>query len=268
MATAVVTGAARGIGREVAIRLAGKGYDVLVTDVDEAGAQATAAAIGDRARAMRQDVRDPDSHREAARVAAERGPIAVWVNNAGVLRTEKVWEHSDEDVRVMTEANLLGVMWGSRAAVDAMRAGGGHLINLASMSAFGPVPGLAVYGATKHGVLAFTESLQGDLDEAGVPIRVHAVCPDGVDTRMVGERIDDPDAAIIFSSGKNLLDPADVAERIVEALDSKALLLAIPRTRVPLLRLSGAYPRFGLKMAALFKKVGEWNRKKRSDQEG
>ncbi|MEA2387042.1 MAG: hypothetical protein QOJ22_1216 [Thermoleophilaceae bacterium] len=262
MATAVVTGAARGIGREVAIRLAGRGYDVLVTDVDEAGAQATAAAIGERAWAIRQDVRDPESHRQAARAAAERGPVEVWVNNAGVLRTEKVWEHSDDDVRMMVEANLLGLFWGSRAAVDAMRAGGGHLINLASMSAFGPVPGLAVYGATKHGVLAFSESLQGDLDEERIAIRVHAVCPDGVDTRMVGERADDPDAAIIFSAGKKLLDPADVAERIVALLDSKAIVLAIPRTRVPLLRLTGRYPRLGLKLAALFKKVGERNRRK------
>jgi NAD(P)-dependent dehydrogenase (short-subunit alcohol dehydrogenase family) len=262
MATAVVTGAGRGIGREVAIRLARRGYDVLVTDVDEAGAQATADAIGERAWAMRQDVRDPDAHRAAAQAARERGPIAVWVNNAGVLRTEKVWEHSDDDVRVMAEANLLGVIWGSRAAVDAMREGGGHIINLASMSAFGPVPGLAVYGATKHGVLAFSESLQGDLEEAGVPIRVHAVCPDGVDTRMVGERADDPDAAIIFSAGKNLLDPADVADRMMELLDSNAIILAIPRARVPLLRLTGAYPRVGLKLAALFKKVGEFNRKR------
>jgi NAD(P)-dependent dehydrogenase (short-subunit alcohol dehydrogenase family) len=262
MATAVVTGAARGIGREVAIRLAQRGYDVLVTDVNEAGAQATADAIGDRGWAMSQDVRDPDSHRAVAQAAASRGPVEVWVNNAGVLRTEKAWEHTDDEVRMIAEVNLLGVLWGCRAAVEAMRAGGGHVINLASMSAFGPVPGLAVYGATKHGVLAFTESLQGDLAEAGIDIRMHAVCPDGVDTRMVGERVDDPDAAIIFSAGKKLLDPGEVADRIMELLDSTAIVLTIPRYRVPLLRLTHRYPRFGLKLAALFKKIGERNRKK------
>lgn len=262
MATAVVTGAGRGIGREVALRLARRGYDVLVTDVDEATAHATADAIGERAWSMAQDVRDPDSHRAVARAAAERGPVEAWVNNAGVLRTEKVWEHSDDDVRLMAEANLLGVFWGARAAVDAMRADGGHLINLASMSAFGPVPGLAVYGATKHGVLGFSESLQGDLDEAKIPIRVHVVCPDAVDTRMVGERAADPDAAIIFSAGKKLLDAGDVAERIVGLLDSTEIVLAIPRTRVPLLRFTGRYPRIGLKIVALFKKVGERNRRK------
>ena len=85
------------------------------------------------------------------------------------------------------------------------------------------MPGLAVYGATKHGVVAFSESLQGDLDEAGIPIRVHAVCPDGVDTGMVSERAGDDDAAIIFSAGKKLLDPGEVADRIVALLDSKEL---------------------------------------------
>jgi NAD(P)-dependent dehydrogenase (short-subunit alcohol dehydrogenase family) len=262
MATAVVTGAARGMGREVAIRLARRGYDVLVTDVNEAGAQATADEIGERAWAMAQDVRDPASHRAVAHAAAERGPVEVWVNNAGVLRTEKVWEHSDDDVRTIVDANLLGVICGSRAAVGAMRPHGGHLINLGSMSAFGPVPGLAIYGATKHGVVAFSESLQGDLDEAGIPIHVHVVCPDGVDTGMVREREGDEDAAIIFSAGKKLLDPGEVADRIVGLLDSKALLLVIPRTRVPLLRFTGRYPRVGLKLAALFKKVGERNRQK------
>jgi short-subunit dehydrogenase len=143
-----------------------------------------------------------------------------------------------------------------------MRPHGGHLINLGSMSAFGPVPGLAVYGATKHGVVAFSASLQGDLDEAGIPIRVHAVCPDAVDTGMVSERAADDDAAIIFSSGKTLLDPGDVADRMVGLLDSKALLLAVPRARVPLLRLTSWFPRFGLKSAAFFKKVGERNRRK------
>ena len=262
MATAVVTGAARGMGREVAIRLARRGYDVLVTDVNEEAARATAEAIGERAWAMAQDVRDDASHRAVAQAATQRGPVEVWVNNAGVLRTEKVWEHSDEDVRMIVEANLLGVIAGSRAAVDAMRTAGGHLINLGSMSAFGPVPGLAVYGATKHAVVAFSQSLQGDLDEAGIPIRVHAVCPDAVDTGMVSERAHDADAAIIFSAGKKLLDPGEVADRMVEMLDSDKLVVAIPRARVPLLRLSGAFPRFGLKSAALFKKVGERNRNK------
>ena len=80
-------------------------------------------------------------------------------------------------------------MHGSRAAVAAMREdGGGHILNIASMSSFGPVPGLAVYAATKAAVLSFSAGLQGDLDLAGIPIRVHVLCPDAADTAMVQTR--------------------------------------------------------------------------------
>ena len=109
----------------------------------------------------------------------------LWVNNAGVLYTGDVWEHEDEVIRQMTDVNVLGMFWGARAAVDAMRAEGGHLINIASLSAVTPVPGLAVYGATKQAVLGFSISLAGDLDRAGVPIHVSAVCPHAINTDMV-----------------------------------------------------------------------------------
>src|ERR687895_688849 len=98
--------------------LAGRGYTVLARDIDAGAGGATADAIGGFA--MKLDVRDPEAHRAAARAAAERGPLEVWVNNAGVMRPGAAWEHSDEDVRLTCEVNLLGGVWGSLAAVDAM----------------------------------------------------------------------------------------------------------------------------------------------------
>jgi NAD(P)-dependent dehydrogenase (short-subunit alcohol dehydrogenase family) len=249
------------MGREIARQLAARGYGVLATDVNLEAARETAELLGDRVWPMALDVRDPDAHRGAAAAAAERGPLKVWVNNAGILRTEKAWAHSDEEVRVMVEANLLGVVWGSRVAVEAMRQTGGDIINMASMSSFGPVPGLAVYGATKHAVLGFSGSLQGDVDQAGIPIRVHAVCPDGVDTGMVRERQAEPDSAIIFSAPR-LLDPADVAEKAIALLDSEKIVLAIPRNRAWLTRTMAAFPRANLRMLELFRKVGERKRQK------
>ena len=261
MDTAVVTGAGRGIGREIARMLAARGLDVLVTDVNEQAAQETAAQLGPRAWAMAQDVRDPAGHRAVAAAAAERGPIRVWVNNAGVLRTEKSWEHSDEDVRMLAEVNFLGVLWGSRAAVDAMRAAGGDLVNIASMSAFGAVPGLAIYGATKHGVRAFTESLQGDLDDARIPIRTHAICPDGVDTGMVRERQGDEDAAIIFSAPR-LMRPEEIAQKVGSVIGKRKPLVAIPRGRMVLTRTMALFPSLSLRLLPLFKKAGERKRAK------
>jgi NAD(P)-dependent dehydrogenase (short-subunit alcohol dehydrogenase family) len=257
--TAVVTGAGRGIGREIARLLVARGHRVLVTDVAEETARETAEQLGERAWPMALDVRDPDAHRAAAAAASERGPVKVWVNSAGVLRTEKSWEHGDDEVRLMVEANLLGVIWGSRAAVEAMRPTGGDIVNMASMSSFGPVPGLAVYGATKHAVLGFTESLQGDLDDAGIPIRTHAICPDAVDTGMVRERERDEEAAIIFSAPR-FLSAEEVAQKAVSAIGQRKPVVVIPPSRGVLVRSMALFPRLNLKLLPLFKTAGEKKR--------
>jgi NAD(P)-dependent dehydrogenase (short-subunit alcohol dehydrogenase family) len=248
------------MGREIARLLAARGHGVVATDVNPEGAAETAELLGDQVWPLAVDVRDPEAHRAAAVAAGERGTLKAWFNNAGILRTDKAWAHSDDEVRAVVEANLLGVIWGSRTAVEAMRSTGGHIVNMASMSSFGPVPGLAVYGATKHAVLGFSGSLQGDLQQEGIPIRVHVVCPDAVDTGMVRERQADPDAAIIFS-GPKLLDPADVAEKAVALLDTRKLVLAIPRNRAWLTRTMAAFPRGDLRMLELFRRLGERKRR-------
>jgi NAD(P)-dependent dehydrogenase (short-subunit alcohol dehydrogenase family) len=218
---AVVTGAGRGMGREIALLLATRGYSVLATDVDAGAAADTAQLIGDSAWSSAQDVRDPNSHRAVAAAAAERGPIKVWVNNAG----------------------------------------GGDIINMASMSSFGPAPGLGVYGATKHAVLGFSGSLQGDLSEEGIPIRVHAVCPDGVDTGMVRERLAEPDSAIILSAPR-LLSADEVAKRAVALIGTNRMVEAIPRWRAWTVRLTAPFPRLNLRLAAFFRRIGERKRRK------
>ncbi len=260
---AVVTGAGRGFGREIAKRLSGRGYTVLATDIDAEAAQRTAEQVGGFS--ARLDVRDPDAHREAARLAVERGPLEVWVNNAGVLRTRKSWEHSDQEVRLLAEVNVLGVIWGSRAAIEAMRGSGGqnmHLINLASLSALAPVPGLAVYAATKHAVLGFTQSLQGDLRAAGIPITVHAVCPDGADTEMTRERAAEHESAIIWSAPR-MLSAEEVADGVIGLLDSKQLVLVIPRWRGWAARSTALAGRNAVAGAEALRKLGERRRSRR-----
>lgn len=251
------------MGRETARRLAARGYQVLVTDLNEAAAQETAALIGGGAWAQAQDVREPDSHRAVAEAAAARGRLKVWVNNAGVLKTEKIWDHSDADVRLMVEANLMGVIWGARAAVQAMRADpdGAHIINMASMASFGPVPGLGVYGATKHAVLGLTESLQGDLSISGIPIRVHAVCPDLVDTGMMREHAGNPEYALGFT-GTKIYTPEQISDEIIKLLDGDRIVLSLPRNRMVLARMSGIWPRSGIKIARAFRSLGERQQKK------
>lgn len=261
---AVVTGAGRGFGRAIAQRLAARGLTVLATDVDAEAAAATADAVGGFS--MRLDVRDPEAHRTAALAAAERGPLDVWVNNAGVMRTVKCWEQPDDEVRLECEVNLMGVIWGSRAAVGAMRANGArgaHIVNIASLSALLPVPGLAVYTATKHAVLGFSTSLQGDLYDAGIPITVHAVCPDGADTPLVREHDDEDEAAIIWS-GPRMLTADEVAAHVVGLLDGKRLVHVIPRWRGWGARINAMSGRAGLKAAPLLRRAGERRRARAS----
>ncbi|MDQ2940148.1 MAG: SDR family oxidoreductase, partial [Actinomycetota bacterium] len=184
MQTAVVTGAGRGIGREIARVLAERDFVVLVTDVDEALAAETARQCGEGAWSLKLDVRDPEAHAAAAAAARERGPVAVWVNNAAVLRTGHAWDHPQEDIRLLIDTNVLGVIHGSRAAVEAMPEGG-DIVNVASLAAFATPPGMAVYSATKHAVLGFSLALRADLERSETPVRVHVLCPGAVDTEMV-----------------------------------------------------------------------------------
>jgi NAD(P)-dependent dehydrogenase (short-subunit alcohol dehydrogenase family) len=256
MKTAVVTGAGKGLGRRIAEGLAGKGFTVLVTDIDEQAAKATAEAIGNDAWAVQQDVRDPDSHRRVAEAAAARGPVRVWVNNAGVLSLGPAWEIDDETVRRHVEVNVLGVIWGSRAAIGVMGSEAGHIINIASISSLTPAPGLAVYGATKNAVLAFSISLEGDIRRAQKPIEVSAVCPDAIDTDMVQDVSESAEAGLLFSA-KKLLTPEQVALVVLDLVDKPRLVVTVPRVRGMLAHALRPFPRAGLRVLEPFRRLGE-----------
>jgi short-subunit dehydrogenase len=230
--SAVVTGAARGFGKEIARRLVARGHHVLITDVDAAAVTAA---------------------------AAELGPVTVWVNNAGVLRAGKAWELSEDDVDGQVAVNLLGVVHGSRAAVEAMRGRGGHLLNIASMSAHGPVPGLAVYAATKAAVLSFTTSLAGELALARLPIRAHALCPDAADTALVRDEQAHADTAILFSR-PTLLSADAVADAAVALLAGRRIVRSLPPARAGLARVGGLLPVVGLPVLARLRARGERRR--------
>ena len=257
--SAVVTGAARGFGKEIARRLVARGHHVLITDVDAAAVTAAAAELGEGCTGVVADARSAADHRRAADAAAELGPVTVWVNNAGVLRAGKAWELTEDDVDGQVAVNLLGVVHGSRAAVEAMRGRGGHLLNIASMSAHGPVPGLAVYAATKAAVLSFTTSLAGELALARLPIRAHALCPDAADTALVRGEQAHADTAILFSR-PTLLSADAVADAAVALLAGRRIVRSLPPARAGLARVGGLLPVVGLPVLARLRARGERRR--------
>lgn len=248
---AVVTGAGRGLGRNIAERLARKNMHVVCTDIDEGAARVTAAVV--EGTAVAQDVRDPDSHREVANVARQQGNLAVWINNAGVLAVGDTWDVQDAAVRRMVEVNLLGVIWGCHAAVGAMTEG--TIVNIASISSLVPAPGLAVYGATKHGVLGYSLSLAGELRRAGKPISVSALCPDAIAGDFTKAVEHDAAASLLFSSGQ-LLSLGEVADAAVELVEHPRLVRTIPAYRAALIHLLRPFPWLGLPLLEQFAKLG------------
>ncbi|HEY0903036.1 MAG TPA: SDR family oxidoreductase [Marmoricola sp.] len=246
-AGAVVTGAGRGLGRQVARLLADRGHRVLVTDVDATAAATVAEEIGRGAIALAVDVRD-QAQVEASRdaILEHAGRLDVWVNNAGILITGPAWDQDEATRRLMVEVNTLGTINGTVAALEAMRReGGGHVVNIVSLAGLTAVAGEAVYAASKHAVLGFSLSTMADLKVAGVTgIDISCVCPDGIWTPMLHDKLDDPASALSFS-GK-LLQPEEVVEAVDKVLDKPRLVTAVPAWRGLQVRLADALPRLGL----------------------
>jgi NAD(P)-dependent dehydrogenase (short-subunit alcohol dehydrogenase family) len=250
--SAVVTGAARGIGRAVATRLVAAGYSVVITDLDAGAVQATAAEIG--ATGVAQDVRDPASHRAVAEVALGLAPLGVWVNNAGVGWDGDLAALSDDQVRGLVDVNLLGVLWGMRAALDAFGPAGapsGSVVNVASLSGLGPVPGLSVYAATKAAIVSITTSVALEVPSG---VGVHAVLPDGVATAMVEAMSDDGTGKRLVRSGGRLLTVDEIADAVLGLVGSRRVLRTLPGWRGGAMRGAALAPSLASAGIALF----EW----------
>ncbi|MDO5628337.1 MAG: SDR family NAD(P)-dependent oxidoreductase [Mobilicoccus sp.] len=240
---AVVTGAGGGLGEQIARVLIERGHTVLVADVDFDAATRVASTLGVRAIPFQLDVRDADQvEQAAAEIITHAGRLAVWINNAGVLTTGPAWEQSPQVRARMIEVNSLGLINGTVAAIGAMRdAGGGHILNIVSLAGLSPVPGEAVYAASKHAALGFSLSTNADLRLAGIrDIAISCICPDGIWTPMLHDRLTDPDAALSFSG--ELFTAEQVAEAVRRVLDSPRPVTALPRWRGILLRVVAAFP--------------------------
>lgn len=241
--TVVVTGAGRGLGAVMVQQLRDSGFDVVATDI--AGTDEVL------------DVRDA----QACRALAARVQPDVWINNAGVLVPGSSSQQPDADIVHAVTVNLLGVMHGTRAAVEVMRQrsggkGHGHVINIGSLASWVPVPGEAVYAATKAGVLSFTLGLEGDLQAEGVHgIRFSVICPDGMLTPMITEELDNPAIALTFS-GLRLVTPEEVSAAVVKVLRRPRRVVSVPHWRGAQVRLLGVAPDVMLSAAGLFTRLG------------
>ena len=175
--TAIVTGAARGIGEATARLLVAEAGSVLLCDVLDERGEAVAAELGPQAAYAHLDVTDPSDWQKAVAVACERfGQLDVLVNNAGIARPAAIEDSSREDYHATVAVNLTGVWLGLRAAIAALRAaGGGSIVNISSAAGMMSSPGNGAYAATKWAVRGLTKTAAVEFGPDGV--RVNSVHP-------------------------------------------------------------------------------------------
>ena len=191
-ATAVITGAASGIGRALAIELATRGSNLALSDVDDAGLSDTAGRCEDaakgsgKARAYHLDVADRQAFTaHAGEVAAEFGRIDMVFNNAGVAVTATVEEMRWEDFDWLIGINLWGVIHGSKIFLPYLiESGDGYLVNISSVFGLIGVPTQSAYNAAKFGVRGFTEALREEMLMNRRPVTVCCVHPGGIRTNI------------------------------------------------------------------------------------
>ncbi len=202
--TAVVTGAARGMGRAFTAALAARGVNVVAADINDVDMKAAAEEIArelaadpradapGRVAARRVDVVDPEQHEALARAAVEEfGSLDYWINNAGVFPYAPVGEITAEQMSSVLDVNVQGVLHGSQAAARHMGPGGA-IVNMSSVSAVRVRRGRAAYCASKAAVAHLTESLAVELGDLG--LRVNSIAPGFIDTEMTRWLQDDPEA--------------------------------------------------------------------------
>lgn len=175
---AVVTGGASGIGRGIASRLIAQGMNVVIADIEQKALDSTAAAIG--ATAIRTDVSSLDSVTALADEVRRRfGSVHVVCNNAGVGSVGRLESMTIADWQWMLGVNLWGVIHGVSAFLPMLKANveGGQIVNTASMGGLATLPGLGGYTTTKFAVVAFSETLAGELEAERSRVGVTILCP-------------------------------------------------------------------------------------------
>jgi len=209
---ALVSGAASGIGRGCALRLAAEGAAVLVTDLQADGGAETVSLIeqtGGRAAFVSHDVRSEEAWQDTVAAASDKfGGLHVLVNNAGIGIGASIIEMSLADWQRQQSINLDGVFLGMKHCIPLMlTSGGGSIVNISSVAGLRGSPRMAGYCATKGGVRLMTKAVARECAAEGWPIRVNSVHPGVIDTPIWTTA-----GATTIEPGTNAVDPDELAK--------------------------------------------------------
>ncbi len=239
--TVAITGGARGIGRATAQAFLRQGMRVAIGDVDLRAAQQTAKEIGGLTHpstiALGLDVTERQSFsRFLDGVEEQLGPLDVLVNNAGIMPLGRFVDEDDLTTRRMIDINLHGVILGMKLALALMvPRDRGHIVNIASQAGKIGTPGGATYSASKHAVVGLTEAVRGEMRLMGANVDLSYVMPSVVATELGG--------GLPTTRGVKTLEPTEVADAIVEALQHGTVDVWVPKSDKPLNAITGLLPR-------------------------
>ena len=232
-----ITGGARGIGKATTAALVRRGARVAIGDLDESLAEQTAGELGGNVVSFPLDVTDRSSF-ESFLDGAEKelGPIDVVINNAGIMPLNPLTDETDETARLMVDINLHGVLFGTKLAMQRMvPRRSGHIVNIASQAGKAGFPGGATYCATKHAVVGLSEAARAELRDSNVEVSV--VMPAVVNTEL--------GSGLMQARGVKTLEPEDVAEAIVEALETNRFEVWVPKETQAIATVMNVMPRRG-----------------------
>jgi short-subunit dehydrogenase len=259
----VVTGAARGIGRAVARRAVEAGARVVLADVDIEALEEERRTLNGSFPGILAAPVDVTCSRSLAALAGRTllgfGRVDALIHCAGILRPGRLGRVPERDLRAEVEVNLLGTILATRAFLPAFeRQGHGHFLLVASLGGIAPLPGEAVYAATKFGVRGFGLSLALELRGSGIDVTV--VCPDSVATGQLACEAREGGSSLSFSGP--VLTPEEVADAILGACLRPRGEILIPAVRGWLTRLVNLSPRIMARLYPALDRVGEQGRRR------
>jgi NAD(P)-dependent dehydrogenase (short-subunit alcohol dehydrogenase family) len=219
-AVVAITGGARGIGLATAKAFAARGARVAIGDLDGDATDEVAHGIGPTAIGLQLDVTDRESFADFVEaVENQLGPIDVIVNNAGIMPAGPFLDEKPETSDAQIDVNLRGPIHGMKLALPGMiDRGQGHVVNVASMAGKAHIPGLAVYNATKYGVVGLSEAVRDELDGTGVTLT--AILPTAVKTELISG---------LPAKGLMAVTPERVANAVVDSVGHRRAEVAVPR---------------------------------------
>ena len=230
-----ITGGARGIGRATAGALIAQGARVAIGDIDQTLAAQTAEELGQGTIGLPLDVTDHASFDGfLTQVESQVGPLEVLINNAGIRPIGPFVAETDATAARLIDINLNGVILGSKLALKRfLPRNRGHLVNIASVAGKGGFPGGATYCATKHAVVGLSEAIRAEVRSTGINVSI--VMPVVVNTEL--------GSGLRRTRGIKVVEPEDVANAIVEAIQTGRVDVWVPRAMQLLFRSMNLVPR-------------------------